>query len=78
MPITPPEDVRSIGYDTRDYWAQANAELDRLGERLAAIRTDVDGGDITIREAADERVQVLADHLAKLIGLRREYFGGDE
>jgi hypothetical protein len=53
---------------------QAGRELDA---RLAAIRDDAAALDITIREAADERVQVLTEHLDRLKALRIQYLGDD-
>jgi hypothetical protein len=44
-----------------------------LDERLEAIRRDFENGEISVTEAADERVQVLEEHLASLQSLRREY-----
>jgi hypothetical protein len=50
--------------------AEAAATLD---DQLARIRHDQDEGTITIREAADERVQVMQEHLDRLRLLAAEY-----
>ncbi len=50
--------------------AEAAATLD---DQLARIRRDQDEGTITIREGADERVQVLQEHLDRLRLLREEF-----
>jgi hypothetical protein len=55
------------------YWQAATAAADWLDERLAAIRRHYDNGEISVTEAAEERVQVLEEHIARLRALRREY-----
>ena len=45
----------------------------RLTEQLANIRKDQDAGDITVREAADERIQVMEEHLERLRRLREQH-----
>ena len=66
--------MNSIHEDrTGRYWELASRAADELDERLAAIRRDHDAGEISTIEAADERVQVLEEHLARLRALRREY-----
>jgi hypothetical protein len=57
------------------YTAEAAAQDAMLDERIAAIRRQQDQGDITIREAADLRVEALEHHLAAVKALRAEYFG---
>jgi hypothetical protein len=70
----------SIFYDERpDGYSVALANQNKhLDEQLAAIRVRQDDGTITIREAADERIRVLTDHLAALHTLRRQFFGDGE
>lgn len=61
-------------------YASEAAEFDRfLDEKIAAIRARQDAGEITVRQAADLRVEALSHHLAALKALRAEYFpdGGD-
>jgi hypothetical protein len=45
-----------------------------LDEALADIRQRQDSGQITVRQAADERVEVLERHLAS-VRLLREMYG---
>ncbi len=45
----------------------------RLDDQLARIRHDQDDGTITLRGAADERVQVMQEHLDTLRLLGEEY-----
>ena len=44
-----------------------------LDNQLARIWNDSADGKITIREAADERIQVMTEHLARLRELRDEF-----
>lgn len=46
---------------------------ERRDAQLANIRKDQDAGDITVREAADERITVMSEHLNRLRLLRQEY-----
>jgi hypothetical protein len=48
-------------------------EAARLDGALAAIRADEAAGRLTTREAADNRVAVLEEHLIRLRLLRAEY-----
>jgi hypothetical protein len=60
----------------REYAVSAQLVVEasaRLDAQLANVRRDCDAGDITVREAADERVLVLEEHLSRLAGLREEY-----
>ncbi len=50
--------------------AEATAVLD---DQLGRIRADCDRGDISVREAADERITVMTEHLDRLRLLRAEY-----
>ncbi|MGO8957575.1 MAG: hypothetical protein ACLQFR_09435 [Streptosporangiaceae bacterium] len=68
----PERDQRALAYAQH-----VSDAADRLDEQLASIRRDQDAGDITVREAADERVQVLGEHLDRLRLLRAEYLDDD-
>jgi hypothetical protein len=47
--------------------------MTRLTGQLANTRNDQDVGDITVREAADERIQVMEELLERLRLLREQY-----
>jgi hypothetical protein len=49
-----------------------------LDEKIRSIRSRQDAGEISVREAADLRVEALSHHLAALKALRAEYFGDDD
>ena len=57
------------------YADEAAIQDDLLDARLAEIRRRTDAGEITIREAADERVAALEHHIETIRNLRAEYFG---
>jgi hypothetical protein len=67
----------SIFYDAPgDSYSVALANQNRhLDEQIAGIRARQEAGTISIREAADERIRVMTDHLAALHALRRKHFG---
>jgi uncharacterized protein (DUF885 family) len=46
-----------------------------LDRELEAIRRNYDAGLITIRQAADERIRRMEQHLATIRNLRDEYLG---
>ena len=46
---------------------------ERLDGALADIRASQDGGELSVRDAADARVAVLEEHLNRLRLLRDEY-----
>jgi len=48
-----------------------------LDARLANIRRRVDAGEYTTRQAADERVRCLTEHLAELQRLRARHLGSE-
>jgi hypothetical protein len=50
-------------------------EAERLAGALADIREAQDLGELTVREAADNRIQVLETHLARLRHLRAQFLG---
>jgi hypothetical protein len=60
------------------YYIAAEAEDRRLAERLAAIRSREDAAAITTRQAADERIAVMEQHLEALQELRRAHLEGGE
>jgi len=60
------------------YYIEAEAEDRRLAERLAAIRSREDEGTITTRQAADERIAVMEQHLAAVRTLRERHLEGGQ
>lgn len=60
------------------YYIEAEAEDRRLAERLAAIRSREDAGTIATRQAADERITVMEDHLVAVRELRRRHLEGGQ
>lgn len=60
------------------YYLAAEAEDKRLADRLAAIRSRQDSGLITTREAADDRIVAMSQHLAAVQELRRQHLEGGE
>ena len=65
-----PEAVHGAGFA-----AQA-ARLDRdLDAALDRLRTQLEYGHVTAREAADLRISLLTNHLAQIHALRVEHFG---
>jgi hypothetical protein len=60
------------------YSAEASALDCALDLKISDIRARLDGGDITVRQAADERVAALTWHLAMVEALRNQYFGDDD
>jgi hypothetical protein len=61
----------------RDYADEAAVHDKQLDDKLAAIRRQTDAGEITLREAADLRVQALELHIAAIRVLRRQFFGDE-
>ena len=60
------------------YAEQAAAQDKFLDEKLAGIRAHEAAGDVTVREAADLRVEALEHHIQCVRNLREEYFGNGE
>jgi hypothetical protein len=61
-------------FPQQDRYSQLVEEAGRLlAHHLSRIRKDCDEGTITIREAADERIKVMTEHLDKLRELRDEF-----
>jgi hypothetical protein len=61
-------------FPEKDRYSHLVEEAGRLlDEQLTRIRKDCDEGTITIREAADERIRVMTEHLDKLRELRDEF-----
>jgi hypothetical protein len=58
-----------------DYQIAVTRAENECGQRLTDLNRDLEAGDITIRQASDERVLILSEHLARLIRLRIEYLG---
>jgi len=50
----------------------------RLIEWIAYIRRRQDAGEITVRQAADERIAAMEEHLAAIRQLRERHFGGGQ
>ena len=48
-----------------------------LDRKLASIRTSQEAGTITTREAADQRIAAMEQHLETTRNLRIEHFGQD-
>jgi hypothetical protein len=58
----------------KDRYSHLVEEAGRLlDDQLARIRKECDEGTITMREAADARIQVMSEHLTKLKELRDEF-----
>jgi len=70
QPVLAPDAGRVVLYN--DLVSEAG---DTLSVKLANIRRDEDAGDITVREAADERIAVMSQHLTRLRLLREEFLG---
>jgi hypothetical protein len=72
--------MSSMDDERRDrYYIEAGAEDKRLTDCLAAIRAREDAKSISTREAADQRIAAMEQHLDAVRELRRKHFGdGDE
>ena len=57
------------------YMEEAALQDSYLDEKLAAIRRREAAGELTVREAAAERVEALQHHVQAVRYLRREHFG---
>jgi hypothetical protein len=68
---TPPGDGHA------DYMAAAALEQDSLGVALTGLRDRLASGEVGVRQAADDRVRLMEDHLSELRRLRVAYLGGD-
>jgi hypothetical protein len=58
------------------YYIEIGAEDARLDTILRSIREREDSSEITVREAADQRIAALKRHLAACRALRVRYLGG--
>jgi hypothetical protein len=58
-----------------DYMREAELQDQFLRDRLTVIRRQQEAGDLTVREAADARIQAMEHHLQATRNLRVEYFG---
>jgi hypothetical protein len=59
------------------YMERVNAADYLLAAALAALTRKQDAGQITVRQAADERVRLLEQHMATVQGLRHDLLGGE-
>lgn len=62
---------------TNGYTAEASALDVALDVRLSEIRQMQDSRTVTVRQAADARIDALERHLEAMRALRVEYFGPD-
>jgi len=60
------------------YYIEAEAEDRWLAKCLAAIRSREDAGTIATRQAADERIAVMEQHLAAVLELRERHLEGGQ
>jgi hypothetical protein len=61
-------------FPEKDRYSHLVEEAGRvLDDQLSRIRKDCDEGTMTIREAADERIKAMTEHLDKLRELRDEF-----
>jgi hypothetical protein len=58
---------------SEQYQWLASEAATALDDQLARIRADQERGAINVREAADQRVRALEEHLDRLRLLREEY-----
>jgi hypothetical protein len=58
------------------YLAALQRADDELADRLSSIRRSQDAGRLTVREAADKRIEVMERHLAVTRRLREQHLGG--
>lgn len=65
--------MSSINERSEQYQRLASEAATKLDDQLTRIRADLGRGAISVRESADERVQVLQEHLDRLRLLREEY-----
>ena len=57
------------------YYTAVAAADDALEADLIRLRARQDAGEVTVREAADERVRLLEGHIQRVRDLRREHLG---
>jgi hypothetical protein len=69
--------MRPGGPAVSAYTAEAAALDVALDMHISEIRRRQDAGEITVRQAAGERVRVLEDHLDAVRRLRAEHFPED-
>jgi hypothetical protein len=58
------------------YYDAIGREDARLEQKITDIRAREDAGTITVRQAADERIAAMEEHLAACRFLRRRHLGG--
>jgi hypothetical protein len=72
-----PNPTAEASADPRDQAAEYSEALTAAGQKLdgalADLRAAQDAGEITVVEAADQRVLILEIHLADLTRLREQY-----
>jgi hypothetical protein len=56
-----------------DYMAAAAREQDALDAALAGLRDRLASGEVDVRQAADDRVKLMEDHLRELRRLQAAY-----
>jgi hypothetical protein len=62
--------------DHEGYWAALEAEDGKLDDLIGGIRRRQEAGELTPREAANERIQVMEAHLTAVQELRRTHLSG--
>jgi hypothetical protein len=61
-----------------DYMAAAALKQNWLDGALAGLRDRLAAGEVDVRQAADDRVRLMEDHLSELRRLRAAYLGGGQ
>jgi hypothetical protein len=70
--------MSSINDDDHESYARlVQIEDRRFDELIAGIRRRQDAGELTPREAADERIRIMIAHLQAIQELRRRFLGED-
>jgi hypothetical protein len=70
--------MSSISDDDHESYARlVQIEDQRFDELIAGIRRRQDAGELTPREAADERIRIMTAHLQAIQELRRRFLGED-
>jgi hypothetical protein len=64
--------------DHSRYYAEVEAADKKLQDRLACLRMLEESGDLTVREAADDRIRAMTSHLAACQELREKYLESGE
>jgi hypothetical protein len=70
--------MSSINDDEHESYARlVQIEDQQFDELIAGVRRRQDAGELTAREAADERIRIMTGHLQAIQELRRQLLGGD-